>query len=386
MSDEELKGSVQSVIFGPAEDNGFTVMSIHDANGTRMVIVGSAALHGLQVGDDVELTGRWKTSARGDQFSVTKAVKRMPQTLRGIEKWIAKAKLPGVGPTTAQKLVKRFGLDTVDRIVEGHEDFVAIVGKKRAPRIVDAIAAKASQAAVGSMLAAHDIGAAIQKKIFERYKGDAMSVLQTDPYRLILDLDGVAFATADRIAQSTGLPKESPSRVRAGIIETLREASTNGDCALYHGQLLEKARQKLYVSDSLIEDQLEELSPRRIVPTSIRGMRSWALVKLHKLEKEFARRLVRKLRDRGVPEFGLEAVAQAVDEASKNLGITLNAEQRAGAEMALNQRFCILTGGPGTGKTHTLKVICEAWRMLAPKILMRVAENRQRRLHRKHRL
>jgi exodeoxyribonuclease V alpha subunit len=377
MIDEELRGSVQSVIFGPAEDNGFTVMSIHDANGNRKVIVGHAALHGLQVGDDVELQGKWKSGPRGDQFSVTRAVKRMPQTLRGIEKWLAKAKLPGVGPTIAARLVKQFGLDTVDRVVEGHEDFVQIVGKKRAPKIVTAISAKASEAAVGTMLAAHDIGPAVQKKIFERYKGDAQSVLQNDPYRLILDLDGVAFTTADKIAQSTGLPKEAPSRIRAGIIETLREASLKGDCALYHGDLLERCRNKLYVAEGLIEDQLEELAPRRIVPTRIRGQRAWALVKLHKLEKEFARRLMRKLRDRGVPDFGKEAVERAVDDACASLAIGLNAEQRAGAIMALSERFAILTGGPGTGKTSTLRVICEAWRMLSPRILMRVAENRQ---------
>ncbi|MFZ3481811.1 AAA family ATPase [Sphingomonas sp. 3-13AW] len=377
MIEEELKGSVQSIIFGPAQDNGFTVMSVHDANGSRSVVVGYAALHGFQVGDDVELQGKWKEGPRGQQFSVSRAVKRMPQTLRGIERWLSKAKLPGVGPTTAAKLVKRFGLETVDRLIEGHEDVIAIVGKKKAPKIIEAITAKSAEAAVGSMLAAHDIGPAIQRKIFERYKGDAQSVLQTDPYRLILDLDGVAFATADKIAQSTGLPKEAPSRIRAGIIETLREASLSGDCALYHGQLLEKCRQKLYVGEGLIEDQLEELSPRRIVPTRIRGQRAWALVKLNRLEREFARRLVRKLRDRNVPDFGMEAIEQSVDKACVNLSITLNKEQRAGAIMALQERFAILTGGPGTGKTSTLKVICEAWRMLSPRILMKAPENRQ---------
>jgi len=377
MNEEELKGSVQSVIFGPAPDNGFTVMSIHDATARRMVIVGYAALHGIQVGDDVELLGKWKTGPKGEQFSVSRAVKRMPQTLRGIEKWLAKAKLPGVGPTISAKLVKQFGLETIDRMIEGDEGVIAIVGKKKAPKIIAAITAKSAEAAVGTMLAAHDIGPAIQKKIFERYKGDAQSVLQTDPYRLILDLDGVAFTTADKIAQSTGLSKEAPSRIRAGIIETLREASLNGDCALYHGQLLEKCRQKLYVSEGLIEDQLEELSPRRIVPTRIRGQKAWALVKLHKLEREYARRLMRKLRDRGVPDFGIEAVEQAVDQACSNLKISLNAEQRDGAIMALRERFSILTGGPGTGKTSTLKVICEAWRLLAPRILMKVSENRQ---------
>ena len=377
MNEEELKGSVQSVIFGPAQDNGFTVLSIHDANGHRMVVVGYAALHGIQIGDDVELQGKWKNGPKGQQFSVTRATKRMPQTLRGIEKWLAKAKLPGVGPTIASKLVKQFGLETIDRMIEGHEDVVKIVGKKKAPKIIETITAKSAEAAVGTMLATHDIGPAIQKKIFERYKGDAQSVLQTDPYRLILDLDGVAFATADKIAQSTGLPKEAPSRVRAGIIETLREASLNGDCALYHGQLLEKCRQKLYVSEGLIEDQLEELAPRRIVPTRIRGQKAWALVKLHKLEREFARRLMRKLRDRSVPDFGSEAVVQAVDQACVNLSISLNKEQREGAIMALMERFAILTGGPGTGKTSTLKVICEAWRMLSPRILMKAPENRQ---------
>lgn len=372
----EISGSVQTVLYGPTDD-GFTMLTVRDAEGQRHVVSGRAVLGGIQVGDEVEMAGDMRNGSRGPVLNVRTAVKRLPQTESGMTKWLAKAKLPGLGPTYAKRLVDAFGIQTIARIVSEDPEAAAILGKKRLPRIAAALAAKQEESEVGIMLAANDIGAALQRKIFEFYKGDTKRILTTDPYRLIMDLDGVAFTTADKIARSTGLSDEAPSRIKAGIIETLREASMNGDCALYHAQLLEKCRQRLYVTEEAIEDQLEDLKPRRIVETTVRGLRAWALVRLNKAEKEFARHLARKLRDPGVASFGAEAIRAAVSEAARVLDVTLNKEQREGAEMALTYPISILTGGPGTGKTHTLKVVCEAWRQLAAKIRVRVPEQRE---------
>lgn len=376
-STASLRGTISSIIFGPTED-GFTVVAIKTPSGERHQATGKAVLTGIQVGDDVEITGEVRQSRHGPQIAVRTIVKRLPQTSAGLTKWLSKAKLPGVGPTIAKRLVNQFGSNVIQEILAGHPDVERILGKKRMPKVMEALSLKHEQAEVGSVLAAHDIGPALQKKIFETYKDRTLRVITTDPYRLIIDLEGVAFTTADKIARSTGLANDAPSRIRAGIIETLREASTNGDCALYHGQLLEKCRQKLYVEEEKILAELETLKGKTVVEIAIRGIRGWALAKLHRTEREFARHVARKLVDTGVASFGMSRVEKAVADACRNLGISLNEEQRAGAIMALTERISILTGGPGTGKTHTLKVICEAWRTLAKDIRLTPANSEAR--------
>lgn len=372
----EMRGSVVSILFGPSED-GYTMISLTDERGKRIVAAGRAVPSGIQEGDEISFSGKWRDTPKGPLIAITKAKKSLPRTDKGVVKWLTRAKIPSIGPTRAQRLVDRFGIKAIDAIASGHEDVVAIIGRKAAPAAIAAIVERRDEAEVGAMLAGYDIGTVMQKKIQERYKDLTRQVLTTDPYRLIIDLDGVAFLTADKIAQSAGMPANSPSRIKAGIIETLRQASNDGHCALYQSQLIEKCRQMLYVDEASIVEQIAELAPKKIVEATIRGMRGWALARINKAESELARHIVRKLRDAGVPPLGESAIEEAVAEAEKSLGLTLNAQQRAGAIMALRERLSILTGGPGTGKTHTLKVICEAWKLLAPKIRVRVQEQRE---------
>jgi len=371
----DMRASVTSILFGPAED-GYTMLSVRSEAGERVVAAGRAFPSNSQPGEELELTGTWKDSKRGPIFSVQSARKSLPKTQEGIATWLAKAKIPGIGTIKASRLVKEFGVDAIDALCNEHERAELIVGKKKLPRAAEAIRSRRLEAEIGATLSAHQIGIRLQKKIVDEYGPGTAKVLATDPFRMILDIDGVAFSTADKIARAAGLADDAPSRIRAAIVEVLRNASSQGHCALYHALLIETCRQMIHVTEQQVEAQLAGLTPKFIVETKIRGVRAWATRRVHRTEAELARHIARKLRDSGVPDFGRAAVQNAVEDAQQNLGLRLSEEQAAGAVMALTERLSILTGGPGTGKTHTLRVICEAWRLLAPRIRVRSDEQR----------
>lgn len=371
----ELRASVISILFGPSED-GYTMVSLKNEYGERLVAAGRAIPSGTHEGDELTLTGKWVQKDKGPVFMVQTGQRAMPRTQTGIQKWLEKAKVPGIGKIKASQLVARFGMDTINAIVEERDGVHEIIGRKKAPQACEEVRFRRQEAEIGATLSDHGIGPRLQKKIIEKYKDKTHKVLTENPYKLIMDIDGVAFNTADKIAQAAGLPTESPQRIQAAIVDTLRDASREGHCALYHQQLMERCRKAIYVREPLIEAQLESLTGKHIVETHIRGMRAWATVKINRSEKEFARHVVRKLLDQSIKSFGEGAVTKAVKEAQKTLDVTLSEEQEQAAIMALMENLSIIIGGPGTGKTHTLKVICEAWKHLSKLIPVRVEEQR----------
>ena len=360
----ELRGSFISVLYGPRDD-GFSMISLSDDEGKRIVASGRMIPENLEEGDELLLKGRWKNADRGPILQVSQARKGLPQTIKGITHWLTKAKIPGVGKVRAEKLVARFGLDTIKNVVAEHEDAVKILGPKVIKPAANNLKQRMEESEIGSMLSGYGVNTSVQTKIVAKYGDRTHHVLMNEPYELIVNIRGIAFTTADKIAQSSGIARNDKSRIRAGIIETMRKATLDGHCAMYHQTLIEQAEQILFVDQDLIEEQIETLAPNHIVEIKINEMRGWALAKLHAAELRLAANVHAKLNDRNVVEFDHGDIKRAVQEAQERLGITLNREQAIAARMALKCRLSILTGGPGTGKTQTLKIIIEAWNMLA---------------------
>lgn len=362
----EMRAAVASILWGPADD-GYLMVSMRTEAGERIVAAGRTLPEGTQPGDEINLTGRWAEGRHGPYLAVQTAHRALPRTPEGLERWLTKAKIPGIGPIKAKRLVETFGMRVIDAICDEHEDARTIVGKKALPRAASDVRDRRDEAELGATLTSHGIGIKLQKTILKRYGDDTKHVIAVDPYRLILDIEGVAFTTADRIAQSAGIRPDDPGRIRAAIVDGLRNAGREGHCALYEARLLRDCCQVLYIDENLVAAQLEELQPQHIVRTEIRGIAAWATTRINRTEKELARRIARKLRE-NVRDIGSSIIGLAVDQAQERLDITLSEEQRSGAIMALSQPISILTGGPGTGKTHTLRVVVEAWQKIAPLI------------------
>lgn len=357
----EMRVTVLSFLFGPADD-GYRMISAHDQKGERVVLGGKVMPADMEEGDEIVVEGKWRRGDRGDVLMVNSARKTLPQTEKGMATWLAKAKIPGIGKVRAEKLVAQFGLDTLARIVERHEDAIAIAGRKTIDTAAPALEHRMREAEIGTMLSGYGIGGAVQNKIMEKYGVGTQAMLSERPYQLITDIKGIAFSTADKIARSAGISKDSPERIKAAIIEALRIASMDGHTAMYHQTLLSTVEDMIYVDQDLIEDQIDHMAEKAIKQNSIRGNRTWALVRLDDAEERVARNVALKLKQPSI--FTREEATAAVDAAIAESSGTLNEKQRSAAIAGICEPISILTGGPGTGKTHTLRVVIMAWRSL----------------------
>ena len=358
----EIRLTVQGLLYGPQED-GYRMISGLDAEGARVVVGGRALPYELDEGDEIIVEGKWRHNDRGTMLMVDKSRKTLPQTERGMAAWLTKAKVPGVGKVRAERLVEAFGLDAIRKVIAKDDLAVKIVGKKVIEGAALALAEKSQEAEVGSMLAGYGIGGAVQSKILKKYGVNTQKVLLERPYALITEITGVAFTTADKIAKSTGIANDAPERIRAGIVETMRHALLNGHTAVYNEQLIKSVDRLLYVDYEKIKTEIEHLSGRQLVPVNIKGSKGWSTIKASTDEEQIATNVANKLKQTKPPYSEADA-ENAVKKAQKALGLTLNEKQQAAVSMALMNPLSILTGGPGTGKTLTLRILIAAWKLI----------------------
>lgn len=357
----EMRVTVLSLLFGPTED-GYRMFSANDIDGERIVFAGKVMPEDLDQGDEVLIEGRWKQNDRGPMLMVSSARKTLPQTEKGMAAWLAKARIPGIGKVRAERLVDQFGLDALKKIVERDPVAEKITGKKALEGAAVALEKRMVEAEIGTMLSGYGVGSAVQGKIMKKYGATTQHMLTDRPYDLITDIKGIAFTTADKIALSAGIPKDSPERIRAAIVEVLRMASTDGHTAMYHRDLVTRVEDMIYVSLDKIEEEVEYLSSRTIKQFDINGNRAWMTIGLYEAEERIARNVIGKMRDKS--PFTREQAERAVDAVIAKTKSSLNKEQREAAIIAISSSISILTGGPGTGKTHTLRTLLQAWAML----------------------
>lgn len=359
----ELQLTVLEHLFGPKED-GYRILRGVDASGEPVILKGKAFPETLGDGDEIVASGKWQQTARGPQFTVTNARRTLPRTVQGLETWMANARIPGIGKARAKRLCDVFGLSAINKVVSGDPMAIKIIGKKAYEGAAIALGEREREAEVGAKMAEHQIGPALQAKIIKHYGEKAVQIIEERPYRLVIDISGVAFRTADAIAKSSGFDPNSRDRIKAGIVECMRMALSDGHTALHHEQLVSRADRLLYVDRELIESALSEMARTRLRKVDINGAPGWSTALLDEAEERLARNLTAKLLEEA--PFNPVAVADAVAEGQAKVGVQLNPEQAAAVRNALSNKLSIITGGPGTGKTKTLEVLMQAWKILAP--------------------
>ncbi|MGH9005129.1 MAG: AAA family ATPase, partial [Acidimicrobiia bacterium] len=221
-------------------------------------------------------------------------------------------------------------------------------------------------------------------RIYKSYRDDAIDVVRREPYRLASDVWGIGFKTADQIAQRLGIPHDSPQRIKAGLQFALSEASEDGHCYLPETELVAKATGLLGVDTGLASSCLEELIAEEgvvaepLLPTGVSpgvleatGRAIW-LVPFHRAERALAGGLLRLL-DAPVDRLPWSQAVDwtvALDWLRQTTGVTLAPEQEAAVRLALTQRVAVLTGGPGCGKSYTVRAIVALARAKRAKILL----------------
>ncbi|MGD9495312.1 MAG: ATP-dependent RecD-like DNA helicase [Armatimonadota bacterium] len=361
---ECLEGCVERVIFH-SPDDGWAVM--HLRCGTRRVTaVGNVTQP--EPGENLRVYGRWVVDARyGRQFRFDSYQLVRPSTTDAIVTYLASGQVEGIGEGLARRLVEHFG-EQVVAVLDAQPERVREVpgiGEKRARAIVRAWTRHTRMREVMLFLHAHDIRGALAAKIAQTFADRTVEVLERDPYILARRIRGVGFLTADRIARSVGISRADPSRLQAGLLYCLQEATGEGHLFLPESVLLDAGERLVEVERPLLESALAQLAEAGEVALEDGPQeRAVYLPGLLEAEREVAARVL-GLAARPLPGApSPEDTRGWLQRRGELAGIILSAQQVAALSGALSERITVITGGPGTGKTTIVRVLVAACRAL----------------------
>ena len=351
----QLEAVIENTVFRN-EENGYSIMEAR-AGREKITVVGT--LPALAAGEQVMLEGAWVEHPQyGRQWKATGWEIRKPTTLLGIERYLGSGLIPGIGAATARLLVQEFGERTLDVLSEHPEQLTRVpgIGKKRAQQLGKAFQEQYGAREAMIFLQSYGVSPALAVKISKRYGADAQRKIRENPYRLIDDIEGVGFLTADRIALSLGIPQDSEYRLRAGVKYALQEAAAGeGHTYLPREILLERAARGLRVTGELLTHELDGLLfAREIIAMDADGTEAMMLSPYFYAEKEIARYLKLLMLAAGTKN---EQVGPRIGDFEKKNGIQFSENQRRAVSEAVQRGLLVITGGPGTGKTTIINCI-----------------------------
>jgi exodeoxyribonuclease V alpha subunit len=361
---EQLEGSIDRITFQNVE-TGYTVARLAlPKGGDPVTVVGD--LPGLRAGEAVLLTGWWQQHpAHGRQFKATNYRLLLPATVEGIRKYLGSGLVKGIGPVTADRIVSYFGAETLEVIDTQPARLreVPSLGPKRVDLIQRAWVEQQAIKEVMVLLQSFGVNTSLAVRIFKEYGDASLGVVQHEPYRLARDVWGIGFVTADKIARETGVPINSPDRIHAGLLHALsRAADESGDVFLPFDELGKAAAELLGLPLDVVSQSLEELKTvQEVTVERIEDETAVYLTPFQRAEAGVAMRLT-ILRRCAVDLMGMFANVdweRAFAWLQARGGLPLAPSQRAAVRDALTHNVAVLTGGPGTGKTTTVRSIIE---------------------------
>jgi exodeoxyribonuclease V alpha subunit len=340
------------------EESGFAVLRVK-VRGHRELVTVLGSLPAVSAGEWLTAKGWWvRDKEHGLQFKATALKATPPTTSEGVERYLAGGFVKGVGPVLAKKLVGHFGAEVLGVISDNPADLESVdgIGPKRRERIATAWQEGMQIREIMLFLHSHGVSTGRAVRIFKTYGNLAIQTVQENPYTLAKEIHGIGFATADQIAQSVGIPKDSQNRARAGIDHVLLGATSEGHCALPLEKLKAAAVKLLEVPVETIEQALSHmLTGGFLLLEEIDGEPLVFLPHLRKAEDGIATK-IRRLVSAGVTYPKIDFV-KAVTWVEKQTDKTLAPSQREALKAVLTSRVSIITGGPGVGKTTLVNSI-----------------------------
>ncbi|MEV5573767.1 ATP-dependent RecD-like DNA helicase [Spirillospora sp. NPDC052269] len=347
------------------EDTGYTVARVatEKSGGDLLTVVG--ALLGAQAGESIRMTGRWRSHPKyGRQFEADSYSTVLPATVQGIRRYLGSGMIKGIGPVMADRMVSHFGTDILRVIEEEPGRLIEVrgLGKRRTARIAAAWEEQKAIKEVMVFLQGVGVSTSLAVRIYKQYGDASIDTVRREPYRLAADVWGIGFKTADTIAQAVGIPHDSPERIKAGLQYTLSEAADQGHCYLPEPNLVTAAEKILGVARDLIVPALDELATDEgVIRERVNDVPAVYLVPFHRAERSVARGLRTLL---NVPGDRLAAFAdvdwqKALTWLRGRTGTELAPEQEQAVRLALTEKVAVLTGGPGCGKSFTVRSVIE---------------------------
>jgi len=374
--EESIRGIVDRVTYHNP-DNGWSVLRVSSFDNPHQqdtVIVHQTTVF---AGATMAFEGAWMVDPKyGRQFKAVRATEITPATTAALEKYLGSGLITGVGPKTAKKIVNHFGKKTLEVFETKIEKLTEVPGiaQKKLEMISAAWAEHRAIREVMMFLQSHGISTLFAVRIYKEYGQNAIAYVREDPYRLAADFYGIGFFSADKVALSIGLARNSLQRIMAGIHHVLAASREFGHCYLFESQIQARVEELLGLK---LEDQL---------PGFLRHMAEEGEVKVreiagpdHSIEPCYYSRslyfdelyVAKRLSMPGNPlRLDKRRVDAWIERYCNAQGISLSREQTAAVRGIVCQRHSVLTGGPGVGKTTTTRVLVRLLEAMRLKVLL----------------
>jgi exodeoxyribonuclease V alpha subunit len=366
-----IQGVLERVTFSSEESAWSVVKLVVPGKADLVTAVGN--LLGVQPGESVRLLGRWTTDQKyGEQFRVDSYVTVKPATLVGIEKYLGSGLVRGVGKVMAERLVKHFGLETLEVIDQKPERLPEVegIGPVRSARITTAWIEQRRIKDVMVFLQSHGVSTTYAVRIYKAYKDRSIAVVKENPYQLAIDIFGIGFKSADKIAGQLGISSTSPQRAEAGVLHVLATCSDEGHVFVPRPKLVASATEMLAIDTAIVEQAIKNLaaSGHVVVEPGPGGEDAVYLRSLHTAEAAGAGRLGLLASTEASPvRIDIE---RAITWFEQQQTIRLADEQKQAIRSAATSKLLVVTGGPGTGKTTLVNGIIRILEKKGRRILL----------------
>lgn len=353
---ETIIGIVERIVYAN-EENQYTVAVVQEeSRGRETTIVGNFT--SICPGETISLNGKWISNKKyGNQFKVETYQTIVPSTVNAIRKYLGSGLIKGIGVKYAERIVDKFGIDTLKVIEEDINRLREIegLGKKRIICIKTAWEEQKNIRDIMIFLQGCGVGSANAVKIYKRYGSESISVLKKNPYKLAMDIIGIGFKTADSIAQRMGIPFNSAVRVEAGIIFVMNEFANEGNVFAPHGEVINEGTKILGVGIDDINIAITELANTGYIVIEDGEQRPVYLRNYYNAERNVCTKLIKIIDSHG--NFPPIIIDKAIEWVSSRLSIALSEKQEKAIRAVIENSVTIITGGPGVGKTTTINSI-----------------------------
>ena len=354
-----IDGTIQHVIF-QNEENGYTVLRLVTGDGEAVTVVGTIPC--AAPGENLIVTGHWVSHpVHGDQVQAGQVERHMPTTENEILDYLSSGVIKGIGPATADRLVQRFGVNTLAVLEDEPEELAKIRGvtPRRAREICESYRYVTGMRRLLEFLTLNDLPLVLAVQLYRHYGPGALERVKENPYLLVDEMYGVDFAVMDQIALSMGMAGDSSRRMEAAVLFELSHNLNNGHIFLPRDKLIGAASQLIDCPPDLMEAALDNLIARGAVKCQrVAKVEACYLRRLYEAEIHVTEKLERMLQcqaDR------MDYVASRTDEILEQIeaeqAVIYAPAQRRAVELAARQGVVLLTGGPGTGKTTSVRGI-----------------------------
>jgi exodeoxyribonuclease V alpha subunit len=374
----DLEGQIERVTYCN-EETGYCVLQIRIRGRRELTTVVGSIMNPIP-GEIIKMQGEWATHLKyGQQFKAAHYQCTTPTTVFGIEKYLGSGLIKGIGPVMAKRIVKKFKEETLDIIETSIKRLTEVpgIGEKRIAMIREAWIEQKEIRSVMIFLQSHGVSSGYASRIYKQYGQMSIKVVQENPYRLAMDIVGIGFVTADKIAGKLGFPPDSELRAEAGIIYVLHELADEGHVCFPYEAFMEQCRQILGIDQTIIEKVIAAVATRgdivvegsTVVDESFGAdRRAVYLAGYYTAEIQLTARLKELL---AAPKAARQIDAEiAIHWAQEKFAITFAPKQIEAIRSAATRKVLVITGGPGTGKTTIINAILKIYSAIKTRIIL----------------